>query len=381
MTARSRQRLLLVLLLAVTHIEAFAFGVLAVRWGLPDYLNEFEIRVREAFRRDDALPPLAEDVLARVRARSPDSIAAMRHQLVAYIWKRDTLPTDALPDEVAEGVVDAEFADLPELRRIDRLKIVMEHGRTSTVYLFHPAAPSGGVFIYHEDHRGDFVLGKPIIARALGLGHTVAALAMPMRGRNVSNEPVTLPGVGEIRLGLDHDSLAWLEDETFSPIKLFLHPVLATVNHLERLFPGAPFAMAGQSGGGWTSTLYAAIDPRIKASFSVAGSLPLYLRGEPPLDSWGDFEQIHPPLYRIAEYLDLYVMAAAGAGRRHLQVLNYYDPCCFRPDGARGYAPAIAQVLESLGYPGQYSLHIDRSHGRHGFSRVSEDLIFAERLR
>ena len=36
--------------------------------------------------------------------------------------------------------------------------------------------------------------------------------------------------------------------------------------------------MAGLSGGGWTTTLYAAIDPSIRYSFPVAGTIPLYLR-------------------------------------------------------------------------------------------------------
>ena len=36
--------------------------------------------------------------------------------------------------------------------------------------------------------------------------------------------------------------------------------------------------MIGISGGGWTTTVYPAIDTRISESFSVAGSLPLSLR-------------------------------------------------------------------------------------------------------
>ena len=38
------------------------------------------------------------------------------------------------------------------------------------------------------------------------------------------------------------------------------------------------YSMIGLSGGGWTTVVYAAIDERISDSFSVAGSIPFYLR-------------------------------------------------------------------------------------------------------
>jgi hypothetical protein len=73
--------------------------------------------------------------------------------------------------------------------------------------------------------------------------------------------------------------------------------------------------MIGLSGGGWTTTLYAAIDPRVRLSFPVAGTLPEYLRVGRP----GAREQFYPDLYKIANYLDLYVMgsrvADASSGR------------------------------------------------------------------
>jgi len=65
-------------------------------------------------------------------------------------------------------------------------------------------------------------------------------------------------------------------------------------------------------GGGWTTTLYAAIDPTIRCSFPVAGSIPLYLRTK---GSVGDREQFEPSFYSIAGYPDLYVLGAHGRGR------------------------------------------------------------------
>ena len=52
--------------------------------------------------------------------------------------------------------------------------------------------------------------------------------------------------------------------------------------------------MAGLSGGGWTTTIASALDPRIVLSFPVAGSVPFAMRDEHPGDPYhdlGDFEQ------------------------------------------------------------------------------------------
>lgn len=84
--------------------------------------------------------------------------------------------------------------------------------------------------------------------------------------------------------------------------------------------------MLGLSGGGWTTTLYAAIDESVRTSISIAGTVPIYLRAG---SSFGDMEQTIPELYEIAGYPDLYVLAATGAGRRHVQLLNRRDNCCF----------------------------------------------------
>src|SRR6185312_13818026 len=64
-----------------------------------------------------------------------------------------------------------------------------------------------------------------------------------------------------------------------SPFRYFLDTTLQSLNYLESLNEYSEVDMIGLSGGGWTTTLYAAVDPRIMRSFPVAGSIPLYLRG------------------------------------------------------------------------------------------------------
>src|SRR5436189_4849979 len=84
--------------------------------------------------------------------------------------------------------------------------------------------------------------------------------------------------------------------------------------------------MVGLSGGGWTTTICAAIDPRIRFSFPVAGTIPLALRTG---GSVGDREQYEPSFYRIAGYPDLYILGSQGHGRKQVQILVRRDDCCF----------------------------------------------------
>src|SRR5438132_249422 len=117
-----------------------------------------------------------------------------------------------------------------------------------------------------------------------------------------------------------------------SAIKYFLEPTAISLNYLKTgsradHFPTyETFHMICLSGGGWTTTVYAAIDPTITCSFPVAGSIPLYLRTG---GSVGDREQFEPAFYNIAGYPDLYILGSEGRGRKQVQILVRLDDCCF----------------------------------------------------
>ena len=73
------------------------------------------------------------------------------------------------------------------------------------------------------------------------------------------------------------------------PLRYFIEPVVLTANWA--VAQGyADINMAGLSGGGWTTTVAAAIDKRITASFPIAGSVPCSLRLAPtesnPVGYW-----------------------------------------------------------------------------------------------
>jgi len=140
-------------------------------------------------------------------------------------------------------------------------------------------------------------------------------------------------------------------------LRLFLDPTIVSLNYILEKNKYKRVDMVGLSGGGWTTNLISALDDRIKYSFNVAGSIPLYYRKG---GSIGDIEQFIPQLYRdIAGYPDLYVMGAFGTGRKQIQILNRNDNCCFgqkQHDPDRDYAfdmrlfeQTVKERLESLG--------------------------------
>lgn len=228
---------------------------------------------------------------------------------------------------------------------------------------------NGQVIIFHAGHRGDFIKYKSIIANLLREGYDVLAFCMPLLG--INNQPITkIRKIGFIKLN-DHNNMYLLDLREGHPIKYFVEPVISTINYIERNYQYTRVSMIGVSGGGWTTTLCAAIDPRIKLSFSVAGTLPLHL-----FPQLRDFEQTAPDMYKKFSYLELYLMASYGEGRKHFQINNQYDPVCFYGINALTYKEVVESRMAKLGL-GKYELIIDKNY-EHSFSERTLDRILCE---
>ncbi len=366
----TRRRVLGVLAVAAV---AFLAGVVWQRYQLPPYrfLWSLKERAAEAAPTDVEPAPMTDflefglPVDSLIDIRSRDDAVALRARLRRFLWGVDSLP--GLLPVVEPGISDARWDDLAGLDRIDRLTVGMDFGLESYVYHLRPSSPNGSLVLYHQGHRGDFFQGRATIAGLVERGYAVAGLSMPLQGMN--NQPVvTFPGLGTVRLR-SHRHMEYLEPETGHPIRYFVEPVIAVVNLLESEYE-TPLAMVGISGGGWTTTLAAALDPRIVTSIPVADGNPFYLRFE---RHWGDWEETVPALYRIANYLELHVLGASD-GRHQLQILNAYDPCCHEGIGADSYADVVADRVAAIG-GGSFCLFVDDSHQEHVISDVALDTI------
>lgn len=298
-----------------------------------------------------------------------------REEIVRYIWGDAGMPR--VQPAAIERNAPSPVKDLKNVANVDTFTIKMEADQENTTHHFIPKRKNGRLIVLQHGHACTFDDAKDprgagmanVIDTFLGEGYAVLAAYMPhMRP-------------GDCRT-LPHAKMFDLPVKAGSPLKFFLEPVAISLNALRGRYK--EIHMAGLSGGGWTTTLYAAVDPTIGYSFPVAGTIPLYLRTG---GSVGDKEQYLDDFYRIAGYPDLYVLGTYGPGRKQIQILNRHDDCCFgeaQHKTARAgleYEPAMRiyekQVQEAAG-PGRFRLEIDDSAPRHMISPEAVRIMLRE---
>ena len=224
------------------------------------------------------------------------SATALRQEIVDYIWPGaglpQTLPESSVEWSVAEtrsfstelygrlGAVDPSNASL-----IERLETPID-GLDSTGYLIHPrnAIFPQRLAVVQQGHTDWAVGNLDVVANdLLADGFTVLALSMPLVGWN-TDRTADLPS-GTVTWdggSTGHRQMFPLPDPDVdgdNAFRFFLEPVVAGINHfVTQVGNPESILMTGLSGGGWTTTIAAAIDPRIDTSISVAGSYPMELR-------------------------------------------------------------------------------------------------------
>ena len=313
------------------------------------------------------------DMDSLIKIDNKSDIDQKRNFLTEFFWNVGSLQSleDKLQlPEVESDISDSRYNDFQNLKRIDRLTVEMEYGINSVSYLFIPEQSNEKLILYHQGHGGDFILGKDTIQFFLDRNFTVLASTMPLVGMN--NQPVVeIDGLGKMKL-ISHDQLRLLEANNFNPMKIFLDPIRINLNFIEMEYDFNRYSMIGLSGGGWTAVVYSAIDERISDSFSVAGSMPFYLRVDDR--DIGDYEQTNTDLYQNVNYLELYVLSAYGDGRKHIQIFNKNDPCCFSGNGYETYEFIIKDKISQLGN-GDFQVFVDGTHNEHKISDTALEYI------
>jgi hypothetical protein len=316
------------------------------------------------------------DLNTLVRIDGKSDIEKKRNDLTKFFWSVGSLQHSdhitfrpQLP-EVESDISDFRYNNFQNLKQIDKLTIEMEYGINSVSYLLLPEESNEKLILYHHGHDGDFLLGKDTIQFFLERNFTVLAMTMPLVGMN--NQPIVeIDGLGEMKL-VSHDQFKLLESNNFNPMKLFLDPVETNLNFIEKEYDFKRYSIIGLSGGGWIGIVYSAIDDRISDSFSVASSMPFYLRVDER--DIGDYEQTNIDLYKISNYLELYVLAAYGDDRKHIQIFNKDDPCCYSGNGYESYEFFIKDKLVKLG-KGSFQILIDDTHNEHKISDTMLEYI------
>jgi len=333
-------------------------------------------------------PSLLDD--RAVTLSSAADVEQRRRVLVDYLWGSEGFPTQRLPTRVLTNVA-CPVRQLTNLARVDELRMALAPNLEGLAYHFLPSRPNGQLVVVHHGHACTLDDEPGPADVGFGLQRTICALLREGYGILGVFMPRMRPGDCTGR----HEALFELEVNG-SPLKLFLEPTALGLNYLKRLRQSDglalyhAFHMVGLSGGGWTTTVYAAIDPTIRCSFPVAGSIPLYLRWG---GSVGDREQFEPSFYRLAGYPDLYVMGGCGPRRKQVQILVRRDDCCFgqaQHDEARGglpyaeamraYEQRVRAALAAIG-SGEFRLEIDDTAPSHMISHYAIERVILPELR
>jgi hypothetical protein len=311
---------------------------------------------------------------------------ALRPQLVAQVWKDTGVLPTGLPTVRRDVGVPAELPVLTGVRRYDRLEVAMPFGYVASVFVVEPVRSAHSrVAFYHNGHGEALDTLQRVTQGLLDHGYTVLLFAMPFYHWN----PKTLqdPVDPTVQQQPSHNDLNLWESASYSPLALFLEPLAVAMNYVQATYRPSSVQMIGLSGGGWATTVYPALDPRVTRSYPTAGSLPFFVRpGSPkPSPTRGDWEQRadkQPGFYGVADFPDIYALGAVGRYRRQMQILNRFDECCFNGVGHRAYEAAVRQRIAVIGTDavsnesgGSWELLEDATHGDHTISPYALSVI------
>jgi polygalacturonase len=327
-----------------------------------------------------------------IRISTPAEVKSKRLEIIHAIWGTNMLPDRS--DVLVTADISSPLSPTSFLSRVDQYEIPVkapsaEEGEVmkDLAYLFVPVKRINRLVIVNPGH-------SCTLKETPETNYRVEATIKGLLQAGFDVLAVFMPHVSKKGCNLDHCSIM---NAPLSPgdhpatygLRFFLEPEIVSLNFLLQQNNYLDVNMVGLSGGGWTTNLLAAIDDRIKFSFSVAGSMPLYYRAG---GSMGDIEQFLPELYHdVAGYPDLYVLGAYGKGRKQVQILNRNDDCCFgqkQHDPDRSYDGdlktfeiSVKEKLRSLGADSRYYLVIDETAPVHQISGFAlENVILKELL-
>lgn len=299
--------------------------------------------------------------LQEMTIHAPSDVAARRQQLSQFIWGRDTPQPAAMPARVSPGNADnGELA--PEyLGRTPATSewLVFDLGRKLWARDYYATFPGAKcLVIVNAGHdEGFFATGyfrKPLFSKP-GMDALVRQIAakpcdlilnsMPLQGEN---RFVNRDSGVDLEMRDLHGELGRnLKPASGSALRYFVDPALGAISYALKSHDYELVAAVGFSGGGWTTTMLAALEPRIKRAYSVSGSVPIVFREEP-----ADWEQTEIPL----DYLDLYAMGVDESGRKEFQFYSEFDPCCFKLTSVTPWAEPLSRRLAT--FPGEFAVHV-----------------------
>lgn len=317
--------------------------------------------------------------------------AAYRDSLKLLMFGSVSFPYDILPIGIETNVNTIDhFPGFPygpimypagNLDSVDRISIQVDPNTINfpqpvRAFLFHPHNSNGKLFIYHSGHCAGSATAEDVFANGNGNDAAGVIPSLVADGYTVLAVPMInylFPYPGNYSCGYNNHDYLFIDSVYANPLGLFFKPLIASLNFLGRSNYSGIY-MCGLSGGGWTTSLYQAIDTSVTYSFPVAGSWPMPVRTAfyPAI---GDFEQSYPALYsRLLDYHELYTLACLAPARKMLQINNRYDDCCFSGSEPHiFYVDSVAKALRGSG--GVFRFYLDETQTGHQISERALEVM------
>ena len=207
---------------------------------------------------------IAIDEAEIIQIRSTTDAARIRGALVDAIWGQHQPADETRYTRIGEVVGPEKGA----ARQVERLQISMDYDTQSTAWLYHSKSPNGRLVIYHHGFASRFTDNQWFIDRLLEEGYAV--IAINLLGNAGNSAWASLPVGGAAHL---HSEL----DEIDRPLRLHLDPAIAAIDLATGALGYDSVDMIGFSAGAFITTVAAAVDPRIRRSYPIAGVYPISL--------------------------------------------------------------------------------------------------------
>jgi hypothetical protein len=289
---------------------------------------------------------LAQDTLInRAQKYTAKGLDSLRIQLVRSLWEGYSLPT------ISASVTNSTYTGTYKILNASLTAACREITYANTLfsykaYVFEPSVIGNGKIVYYtEGHFATATEGGqvPLLDSCLARGYVVVYIPM-------------LAYFGSTQYLAPISQIHTINPQSYiniNPLSHFLNAYVSVVNYCEDHYAPTESVMMGLSGGGWATTVYAAIDTRIDKMISMSGTQPIYVNWQ---NGFGDFEQgfaaVTPSsindIYNAAgRYLDLYAMCSYQ--RKYIQIQARYDPCCFGGKYYQTWADKTQQIVRKVG--------------------------------
>lgn len=341
--------------------------------------------------RTEWLVPARELIESDLHAveRQPGQIEIYRSELLADLWPNqrplpDDLPTTVVRNSSGTLRQDWPFQEVQHLAETYRITVQDDSAcrdepfiNHSYYYRFreHPRRLNR-LMIIHQGHGGIGAnLTDDIASHLIVNGFDVLYCNMPLLAENTGPAPPedTIPH----NCDCGHQYMGGFETPNFNPLSMLFNHIPTAITKAveinEQEF--ADLNMCGISGGGYTTTIYAALDHRIRHSFAVSSTMPHPLRrpGE-----WGWEDDPSQSIFAVCPLHVMYLLAAVGpnsAPRSHHQLYNFGDSVFPAKQGRISYySESLSRSAARLG--GKFDTFVDYQSNQHHITDSMQKRIF-----